>query len=234
MRVWIVDTGTLRDEAWAMLDPAETARAGQVLQVAAQRLFVASRAVQRAFGALILGVPAERVVIDRSCPHCGDPDHGKPRLAGAPDVDYSVSHSGTLVGLAYAPGALVGFDLEALDRTVDPHRLARRVNAPGEPPFPTGPGSDETARTAFLRRWARKEAVAKLTGHGISLPFPTFRVDGDTARLLGAPPLGWPERPVRLCEVEVDPAYRAALATTSDDPKVEVTRLNQLVLNLHA
>ena len=56
----------------------------------------------------------------------------------------------------------------------------------------------------FCRLWTRKEAVLKLTGHGLSLPLRSVDATADT---VPAGPMagrrGWPAEPIRLTDLDL-------------------------------
>ncbi|BCJ33543.1 4'-phosphopantetheinyl transferase [Actinocatenispora thailandica] len=214
VEVWVADAVALADRAEPLLSAAEAERSRRYVSAAARRLFVLSRALQRLLGSARLGVPADRVEIGRRCRLCtAGGDHGKPYLEGAPGLDYSVSHAGRLVLLAWSPGCRVGVDVEWLDRRLDPALLGARTLAAAEQAgLDALPAADRPAE--FLRLWTRKEAAVKLAGHGLTVPLAAVRVDGPTARLAEPPP-GWPAEPLSLTALPVPDGYTAALATTA-------------------
>lgn len=214
VEVWVADAVVLAGQAEPLLSTAETERSARYVSVEARRLFVLSRALQRLLGSAYLGVPAERVEIGRSCRLCSDGgDHGKPYLRGAPGLDYSVSHAGRLVLLAWSSACRVGADIEWLDRRLDPGLLgARTLAAAEQADLDALPATDRSAQ--FLRLWTRKEAAVKLAGHGLTVPLASVQVDGPTARL-AVPPPGWPTEPLTLTTLPVPDGYTAALATTA-------------------
>jgi 4'-phosphopantetheinyl transferase len=116
-----------------------------------------------------LGVAPRDVQVSRRCAHCGHPSHGKPVVVDAPDVSFSLSHSGPWALVAVATGADVGADLEVLRRRVYLNRLARRALAPDELArwcdLP-----DERRLEGFLHAWTAKEAYLKAIGRGITRP----------------------------------------------------------------
>lgn len=124
------------------------------------------------------GAAAARLTFDRTC-RCGAP-HGKPVLPGGPG--FSLSHSGELVGVAVRPAGAVGLDLEQVRSVVDLAALATHVYSPAElarDPAPT--------HAAFFRTWARKEALLKATGEGLTAPMTaiTLTEGGAVARWVG-------------------------------------------------
>ena len=89
----------------------------------------AAWALVRAVLAGALGCPPAAVPIDRRCGTCGQPGHGKPRVAGD-GPEFSLSHAGDGVLLAVHPSAPVGVDLEVAGRNVD--QIGPMIAGPGE------------------------------------------------------------------------------------------------------
>ncbi|MFF2078112.1 4'-phosphopantetheinyl transferase family protein [Kitasatospora sp. NPDC058162] len=108
-----------------------------------------------------LGRPPERLRFTRG-------RWGKPAVADAPGLHFSLSHSGELALLAVAPRP-VGVDLELLGSGRDVERLSRRF-FPGRERELVARGG----RPAFARLWTRKEACVKASGgrltEGLALP----------------------------------------------------------------
>ena len=165
-----------------------------------------AREIARAVLGEMLGVAPGAVPIVRECEHCGDPRHGRPRVAGG-GVAFSLSHSGPVGILAVAPDGDVrlGVDVEVVrprphlgrlaERVLDPGTLARFVAAP------------ETERLGtFLRAWTAKEAYLKATGVGIATAL----------RAVPAAPAGWTVR-----ALDAPPGAVAALAVDRAEVKIE-------------
>jgi 4'-phosphopantetheinyl transferase len=217
VEVWTADVGAV-ERPERLLTPAERERAGRFRSGPARRLFVVSRALQRAVGAARLGTAPADVVIDRGCRLCADTGHGKPSYAGRPELDFSVSHTGTLVALALSAGCRVGLDVEEAGRRPIAGRLADRVLTDGE----------RASTLPFLDLWTRKEAAVKLTGHGLTVPFGALSCEGAVVRM-AAPPDGWPAGPIHLTAVPVPPGYHATLATTPHPPTLALHRAEPLL-----
>jgi 4'-phosphopantetheinyl transferase len=209
----------------SLLDPAERARAARFRDRVAGELFVVSRAAQRVLAGRYLGLTPATVTIERNCQHCGDPRHGRPRIAaadaGEAGLDYSVTHTGELLLLAYVTHGLVGIDVEAADRRLGTARLTRYALTPAEAALVSAaPRANQAA--VFCRLWTRKEALVKLTGHGLAVPLSSVDVIADTVPAgLGGRPNGWPASPVTLTDLELGGAlpdsarrYVAAAAAT--------------------
>lgn len=223
--VWLADVSELGVSPERLLTADEQERARRYVSEPARDLFVASRALQRVLGGRYLGRPPEEVCIGRRCALCQDPTHGRPYLVGG-GPDFSVSHSGTLVALAYITGHRVGVDVEALDRRTNPDDLAEHVLAPAE-------RSSVTGLPDFLRLWTRKEATVKLTGHGLTAPLPAVSVTGSRAAVSPTPD-GWPTAPIWLSDLNLGEAlgtdrYIAAVACTAATTAVTVRRAEPLL-----
>ena len=124
---------------------------------------VLARAV-RAWG----GAPAQWAV-RRWCGTCRRSGHGQPVLPWPDAPAASVSYTDRLAAVALADAAAVGLDIE------------RRVPRPGLEALASYVWSDAERATvgadpvaALYRDWARKEAVLKAHGVGLSVPMWTF------------------------------------------------------------
>ncbi len=82
--------------------------------------------------------------------------HGKPQVAGHPEVHFNLSHSGDVAAVAVAAVA-VGIDIEAPRRLRNRTALGRRLLGPD------WSGSDDE----LLKHWTRVEALLKAEGTGI-------------------------------------------------------------------
>ncbi|MDQ7808696.1 4'-phosphopantetheinyl transferase superfamily protein [Amycolatopsis sp. A133] len=205
--VWLVPVRP-RPQWLGLLDDAERARATRLAATPAGDVFTASRALQRLWGAAVLGVPPAEVVFDRSCEHCADPGHGPPRLAGAPA--FSVSHTGQWLLLAVAGAGRIGADIEDPAAAADPAGLAAVVLSAAEHrEFSTADPAEGPTR--LLTAWTRKEAAMKLAGLGLAAAPSRVEVWGPLAR---SGVSGWPREPVHLRSLAVPGGHVAALATT--------------------
>jgi 4'-phosphopantetheinyl transferase len=118
-----------------------------------------------AHGALRL-VLSRYLMCDPRALRFGAGAHGKPFLEDAP-LEFNLSHSGTLALIAVARSRRVGVDVEQLRPLADLDSVAARVCTRDE--LVTLAGLAEPTRTcAFFAMWTRKEALAKVTGEGIS------------------------------------------------------------------
>ncbi|MFJ9741742.1 4'-phosphopantetheinyl transferase family protein [Streptomyces sp. NPDC101166] len=206
----------------ALLDPVERARHEAIARADDQGRFLLGCALSRIALGELLGVSPAEVPLRRVCPRCGGP-HGKPRLAvphGSPfaGVDFSVTHSGDVVGVAVVHGAVVGLDVEEAGAALDVDTVAPVALSDAEfAALNAHPPAERTS--AFLRVWTRKEAVLKALGVGLTVPPRRLEVSVPTR-----PPtvLAWPDRPTAprdLAMADVDvvtgPGRPPAIATVA-------------------
>lgn len=95
-------------------------------------------------------------------PHFLIGEHGKPTLQEHPDIHFNISHckAGIAVAISSAP---VGIDIECIGRMNDSIARYSLNEAEYAQVF-----QSEDPTTEFTKYWTQKEAVAKLTGHGIT------------------------------------------------------------------
>jgi 4'-phosphopantetheinyl transferase len=184
------------DAAESLLAPDELARMRRFARPADRlRYLTAWSLVRRTLAELSGRHPAD-LRFDRTCPLCGHASHGKPRLVDSP-WEFSLSHAGDRVLLAVAENRPVGVDVEPADAPVD--TVAHLVLHPDDPPV-TGP--------ELVRIWVRKEAIAKVTGHGLARPMTSFAAS--------------PDPPGLVVRDLPDDGYLAALATVAPAAPVTV------------
>lgn len=175
------------DGAAALLSAEERTRADRYAFARDRTRFVAGRAALRAVLGAYVGAPPQDLVFVLG-------PHGKPALPGGPEFSYSGSQG---CGLCAIGGARpLGVDVEELREIPDAAAIAESTFTPEERAAWRGAGGD--GRGAFLRVWARKEAVLKALGVGLVGP-----VD-PAARAA-----------VEVYDVEVDAGHAAALAVAA-------------------
>ena len=213
--VWWARLGDVTEPRADLLVGAERERFAAYRRDEDRRRFAIGSAVVRLATGGYVGVPAADVALDRTCPDCARP-HGRVRLPPEYRLEVSVTHSGAWVGVAFARTA-VGLDVERIGRARDLDGLARVTLDPAETQVLAGVPEDRRS-AAFVRYWARKEAVLKLTGEGLrtSPAHVTVSAPDDPPRLTAH--VGRPELPeaLRLFDVDPDAGHRAALAVLSD------------------
>ena len=193
-----------------LLDEVEQARLERLRDAGDRDRFVAAHALLRIMVGRRLRCGPERVVLDFSCPRCGEL-HGPPRLfdrAPRQVLHLSLSHAGDRVLVAVSAAGPVGIDVDveaaAAFSGFDDVALAATERSM----LARLPQSSRAA--ARVTAWVRKEAVLKATGDGLNVP------PGDVVvSPLGEPPrlLAWddaPPDPVHLHDVDVDARGHAA------------------------
>lgn len=153
-----------------------------------------------------LGVPADAVRLVAG-------PHGRPQLAPtqACALDFNWSHSGDCALVALGRRVAPGIDVERRRARPRALELARRYFHPAEAAWLATQPSRMRAE-AFLALWTAKEAVLKALGRGLAFGLHRLEIDVATGapqlrRLEGERPEAW-----QLQALEIDPAYRAALA----------------------
>ena len=173
--VWVSTTGGGPDFSASLLNRVESERLSTFHHEIDRRRFLAGCAMARLFISDKDGVDPQGVEIDRTCPRCGGP-HGKPR-AVASSWQYSVSHSGRYVILAFCRDIPVGVDIEIVTASNHPRETWFAVLTPAEVStvLATEPARQQEA---FLTYWTRKEAVLKCLGTGLTVEPRLLEVSG--------------------------------------------------------
>ncbi|PXX46798.1 4'-phosphopantetheinyl transferase superfamily protein [Undibacterium pigrum] len=146
-----------------MLDQAELARYhAYVFEADRQRHLLAHSLKRQILACLTSKTPASLKF------HTGH--GGKPCLASE-EVHFNISHSGNWVALAFSADRPIGIDIEQA-RDLDYKSLLTQIAHPQD----TLPLCDSRKEQQFLASWSMKEAVAKCSGEGLSIDFPSLRL----------------------------------------------------------
>lgn len=223
--VWLVEVRP-RPRWERLLADAERERLAALGASPAAAVFLTSRGAQRLVAARYLDAAPGELAVDRSCAHCGDPRHGRPRIPGAP-VDYSVSHTARWLLMAVvaadtrpvpdtrptpdtrpAPGAERGHDAPAApaareareartpDATGAPRAAAPRSGLIGADIDALAPGQDADGLAAAALTPAEHAAYLRLPAHARRAAFLTAWVRKEAAMKLAA--LGLAAPPPRV------------------------------------
>lgn len=98
---------------------------------------------------------------------------GKPCLAGAPEVRFSISHSGPTACVAVGADGEIGVDIERCGAHVDDEAVMRRFFSAREADALASMPSGLRGR-AFSEAWTRREAVLKAVGIGLGVDAEAF------------------------------------------------------------
>ncbi|SEN90097.1 4'-phosphopantetheinyl transferase family protein [Actinacidiphila rubida] len=169
--VWLL-TATAReveagDRLSGVLSDVEQQRRDSLARAADRRLYVLAHVGLRVVLGDYLGLAPEQVELRRApCPLCGEP-HGRPEVAAAPPLHFSLSHSGTaaLYAVAAAP---VGADIESAGNLSATDWETLPVLHPAERAA-VGRLPPADRRTALLHCWVHKEAYLKGLGTGLGV-----------------------------------------------------------------
>lgn len=167
-----VDAGHFLDDTRGWLSDEERQRSERFRREEDALAFVARRVFLRGTLARYLGRPPAELTFTEG-------PHGKPFLDEGDGIEFSLSRAGAWALLGVARGRAVGVDVERLDARLEQAeelaRLAARVLTPEE-----SEELEALARAArpraFLQLWARKEALLKALGTGLSLEPDTVEV----------------------------------------------------------
>jgi 4'-phosphopantetheinyl transferase len=155
-----------------LLTSREQRRAGALRHRADRDAHVAAHLLVRHCAAALTGQPLASLELVQECAECGSTEHGRPSIAGLPELHVSLAHTRGAV-VAGANRRPIGVDVEGLRRTdLDPAVLAStltaaetaRVQSASDPPL------------AFLSHWVRKECLVKV---GVATLDELFRVELD-------------------------------------------------------
>lgn len=155
---WLSDLNDVAPAAWgglfAQMAPARQMRCQRYRREADQRRCILADALIRHALSRETGAEAASIVFELQ-------PGGKPQAVGL-DMEFSLSHSGSLVLCATAPFP-VGVDLQR-HRALSPALVRRLARA----------GYEGNSDTEFFSWWVRQESAGKLTGKGLSLsPLPS-------------------------------------------------------------
>lgn len=164
VEVIVADLAAVAPAMDLVLDAQERAAAQRMPPGRPRSRRVAARAILRTVIADRLGVEASELRLEAGA-------HGKPRLRGAGELRFNLSHSGDLAVVAIAEGVEVGVDVELAGRRrrgrpVDELAIARRVLDEDVCSRLAALSGEERSR-AFLQAWVEYEARVKCAGTGL-------------------------------------------------------------------
>jgi 4'-phosphopantetheinyl transferase len=165
--VWWIDLARA-DASGAMLSVEEQNRAHRLQIEIARNRFTAARGAVKTILASYLNCHPTHVNFDIG-------PEGKPKLAGD-GLQFNLAHSGDWAVLAITRDDEIGVDCEAMNG--DAALITQTVNvimSEAERALIAACPPERRLATVY-RIWTRKEAIAKATGRGLTLPLTDFTV----------------------------------------------------------
>ena len=150
-----------------LLTAAENAQAARIPNEALRTRFVVSRGLRRRMLAECTGIAAAALEFQDA--------PGKPRLLGAGDWDFNLSHAGDHVVVVARRGP-VGIDLEQHREVREAALIVRRYFHADEARAWRRLPTDRRS-AAFFLFWSAREAAMKCTGLGLARGLSVTRVD---------------------------------------------------------
>jgi 4'-phosphopantetheinyl transferase len=147
---------------------------------------------------------------------------GKPLIkspAGASDLQFNLSHSGSFGAVALADRMRVGVDIEEMIPLPSYDELERRYLSREEQEW-IGALEPALRERAFYRLWAIKEAAAKAHGAGLSIPLCKIRVHLSADGAISA---AYRERRWLIVDLDSMPGYAGAAAIEDRSPSIDVS-----------
>lgn len=207
----------------ALLSAEELTRMNGLGHARDRTLFLLSRGLMRSVLASYLGCLCHDLQFTSNA-------YGKPILrpngsAGAPTLQFNLTHSRGAVALAVSGGREVGVDVEERERRVDFLGLAQRYFAAAEARHLEALREEERSE-AFFAIWTLKEAYVKGIGRGLTFPLDAFAFDLEANRLIAFRPLAdHVARDWHFHQFDLGARHRGALAVqkpAGDDVKIEM------------
>lgn len=209
---------------FALLSEAERARSARFVFEPDRSRFVTTRAALRRLLASRCDTTPADVVIETD-------SLGRPHLAGmartaAPDLDFNVSHSGSLSAVSLSRGRRIGVDLEWHERISGLREIELQVMGVLERQMLERLQSEDYTR-AFLGCWTRKEAIIKAIGVGVRYPLAT--IDIPLVPADGAVEFHATDGQVwSVATVEVNTNYTLSLAIAGQTGRIVTEALSRL------
>jgi 4'-phosphopantetheinyl transferase len=201
---------TQEDALFALLNIDEQKRAQRFRFPIHKQRFIAARSTLRKLLSLYVEVPAQAIVFAYDA-------HKKPFLNGSShaDIQFNLSHSDDCAVFAFTRRHAIGVDVEKI-KARDFAAIAKRFFSQKETDALLSlPVKGQLA--GFHRIWARKEAVLKAIGKGLSLPLSSFSVSlNDDSEIVSVGSHGnWTVLPLSVL-----PGFQAAVATSRPVKKI--------------
>lgn len=190
------------EELFTLLSPEERLRANRFRLSHHKQRFIAAHGLLRRILCLYLNIPPQKINFAYT-------EHRKPYVFTQPSsrIQFNLAHSRDLAVYAVTLDHPIGIDIEKI-KEVYPSDLSERYFHIDEKTYLNNLPPDER-RAAFYQIWARKEAVVKAIGRGLTLPLSSFSVrSASSADVISLQNTDWSLRSLALF-----PGFASAIAT---------------------
>jgi len=218
IHIWSADLTALHAQEntnAAILSPDELERAHRFhFQIHRQR-FIAARSTLRTLISLYIRIAPHEIIFSYG-------QHNKPflQVPGNTQLQFNVSHSNDMAVFAFTAGYAIGVDIEKIQTEYNQHIAQRYFSQKENESLLQLPQQERIA--GFYRIWARKEALIKATGKGLSNLLSAFSVsvNDDFEVIILDNKESW-----SLLPISIHPAYQSAVATNQHVKKVSYWKL---------
>jgi 4'-phosphopantetheinyl transferase len=182
--VWLADIdelGPLLDDAeqgLSLLPDADHARLAAMSDQSEKQRWRRCRIATRLVLAAQLGIERARLPFLRS-------ELGRPMLADAGSLDFSISHSGPVALIGLTTMGSIGVDVETRSAAITDERRQAAIETAAAALAPEHPLPEANPRR-LLQAWTRLEAVAKATGMGVGGVLTRLGIHGPATDMPGA------------------------------------------------
>jgi 4'-phosphopantetheinyl transferase len=156
----------LQPSLLAKLSNDEQVRAKRLYSTVHQNRFIAARIALRNILGQYLNTPPFEITFQYN-------DHKKPYISGSP-ISFNLAHSHDAGLLGVTRNALIGVDIEKEKDKYNIGICDKYFSQHENRLFKGIPAENQTQ--TFYRIWARKEAIVKAVGKGLTLPLSSFSV----------------------------------------------------------
>ncbi|WP_172622889.1 4'-phosphopantetheinyl transferase family protein [Aquicella siphonis] len=207
VQIWFTDLTLTREqenERFDLLSIEERERALRFHFPIHKQRFIAARSMLRSLLGLYLACAPQDIAFAYD-------ENEKPRLqtSGQMGLQFNLSHSDHMAVYAFTLHHAVGVDIEKIRDTYNPDVAERYFSRRENQDLLSLPHNERTA--GFYRIWARKEAIVKAVGKGLTMPLSRFSVSArDICEDIQLDHDGsW-----KLMPLAIHPAFQSAVAAS--------------------
>ena len=211
-RLTLTDAADAPEVCRKILSREEQARADRRLPGRVRNEFVYGRACLRILLSRNLGTSASSVSIASN-------QHGKPHLSEDPVLAFNVSHTHGVVLIALSRQGSIGIDVEYMNPLTEVMELAPMVFSSNGMDCLRSVNTEAGRRYLFYQTWARKEAIVKADGRGLSLPLTSFDLPDEPASNM---PVQADGKLYYLNDIGAGEEYRSAVAAESHNCRISM------------